>query len=103
MVRLSVMYPNGAGAVFDFSYFREKHMALVREHMGPHGLVRIDIERGLGGFREGEEAPYLCIASLYFETEGRCRAAMAAAGAVRADISKFTNVAPIRQVGEVLD
>ncbi len=49
MIRLSVMYPNGEGAVFDFSYFREHHMALVREHMGPHGLVRIDIEKGLGG------------------------------------------------------
>ena len=78
-------------------------MALVREHMGPHGLVRIDIERGLGGFREDEDPPYVCIASLYFETEQQCRAAMAAANAVRADISKFTNVTPIRQVGEVQD
>ena len=102
MVVLRVMYPSGEGSEFNFSYFRDKHMTLVKEHMGPHGLLRIGIEKGLGGFREDEQPTYMCIASLYFESEQQCRAAMAAAGAVRADISKFTNVDPIRQISEVL-
>jgi uncharacterized protein (TIGR02118 family) len=102
MVVLRVMYPWGEGSEFDFTYFRDRHMALVKEHMGPHGLLEFGIEKGLGGFSEGENPPYMCIASLYFESERQCRAAMAAAGAVRADISEFTNVNPIRQISEVL-
>ena len=68
------------GAVFDFPYFRENYMALAREHMGSHGLVRIDVERGLGGFKKDEIPAYVCIASLYNEIERQCRAATAAAG-----------------------
>lgn len=101
MIRLSVMYANGEGAVFGFSCFRKHQMAPVRERMEPHGLIRIDIEREPGGYKEDEDPPNVCIASPYFETEQQCRAAMAAAGAVRAGISKFTNATPIRQAGEV--
>ena len=30
MIRVSVMYPNSAGATFDMAYYTRKHMPMVR-------------------------------------------------------------------------
>ena len=34
MIKVSVMYPNTAGARFDHAYYRDKHMPLVKRLMG---------------------------------------------------------------------
>jgi uncharacterized protein (TIGR02118 family) len=34
MIKVSVMYPNTAGAKFDHEYYRDKHMPLVKTRMG---------------------------------------------------------------------
>jgi uncharacterized protein (TIGR02118 family) len=98
------MYPNQEGGTFNHDYYRDTHMALVREHLGPHGLVKIGIEKGLGGGGEGEQPPYMCIGSLYFDSEEQYRTAMGAVGTVlRDDIPNFTNVTPVRQINEVVE
>ena len=67
MFKVSVMYPNQAGARFDLAYYRTTHMELVRRHMQAFGLVRTEVLKGLSG-GGGQPAPYVCIGNLYFET-----------------------------------
>ena len=103
MVRVCVMYPNEDGGAFDYDYYRDTHMALVRQHLEPHGLKKTGIEKGVGGGAEGK-APYVCIGSLYFDSSEQYTKAMASVGTVlRDDIPNFTNLTPIRQISEVLD
>lgn len=103
MYKVSVMYPNHQGCRFDLEYYRTKHMALVEKYMKPFGLLRTEVLRGISGGSDGEPAPYVCIGNLYFDTaDGYQRGGAASGGALRADIPNFTDVAPIRQISEVL-
>ena len=45
MIRVSVLYPNEAGKKFDFDYYQNKHMKLVRERWGSMGLQKIEVDR----------------------------------------------------------
>jgi len=102
MFKVSVMYPNQAGARFDIDYYRTTHMELVIRHLKPFGLVRTEVLKGLSG-GGGQPAPYVCIGSLYFETvDGYEKGVAASGGAVRADISNFTDITPVRQISEVV-
>ncbi|MBM4312599.1 MAG: EthD family reductase [Deltaproteobacteria bacterium] len=102
MYKVSVMYPNQKDCRFDLEYYRTKHMALVERHMKPFGLLRTEVLRGISG-GDGQPAPYVCIGNLYFDSaDGYQRGGVASGGALRADISNFTDVAPIRQISEVL-
>ena len=59
MIRVSVLYPRSEGSKFDFKYYGEKHMALVKARLTEHGLLRIEVDKGIGG-AEGSPAP-LCL------------------------------------------
>jgi len=103
MFKASVMYPNEEGARFDYEYYRTTHMKLVKEHFGPFGLLKTEVIKGLSG---GGDAPppFLCVGNLYFETADGYERSIANAGAIlRGDIPNFTNVKPVRLIGEVLD
>ncbi len=102
MFKVSVMYPNQEGARFDIDYYRTTHMELVIRHLKPFGLVRTEVLKGLSG-GGGQPAPYICIGSLYFETaDGYEKGVAASGGTVRADISNFTDITPVRQISEVV-
>lgn len=102
MFKVSVMYPNQAGARFDLAYYSTTHMDLVRRHMQSFGLVRTEVLKGLSG-GGGQPAPYVCIGNLYFDTaDGYEKGVAASGGALRADIANFTNVTPVRQISEVV-
>jgi len=103
MFKVSVMYPNKEGAKFDLDYYRKTHMRLVREAMAPFGLVRTEVEKGIGD-GAGKPAPYVCVGHLYFEKPDGYEKAIQAAGAkLRADIPNYTNIQPVRQVGELVE
>ena len=103
MFKISVMYPNGKDARFDFDYYRTTHMELVKKHLASFGLVRTGVDKGLSGGGDAA-APYICIGHLYFgNMDGYDRGIAKAGAALRGDIPNFTNVTPIRLVSEVLD
>jgi uncharacterized protein (TIGR02118 family) len=103
MFKVSVMYPNQAGGKFDFDYYRKTHMKLVKEAMAPFGLVRTEVEKGMSG-SAGQPAPYVCIGHLYFDkVEGYDKAIQATGAKLRADIPNYTNIQPVRQVGELIE
>jgi uncharacterized protein (TIGR02118 family) len=102
MYKVSVMYPNQKDCHFDMEYYRTKHMALVEKHMKPFGLLRTEVLRGISG-GGGQPAPYVCIGDLYFDSaDGYEKGSKASGGVLRTDIPNFTDVAPIRQISEIL-
>ena len=103
MFKVSVMYPNHAGAEFNFDYYKTTHMELVRQHLKPFGLLKTGVDRGISSGGD-QPAPYICIGHLFFETADGYDKGIAAAGSIlRGDIANFTNVTPIRQISEILD
>ncbi|WP_028007022.1 EthD family reductase [Solimonas flava] len=102
MIRVSALYANRAGARFDHAYYALRHIALVREQLTPHGLLRVEADRGLAG-GGGGEAPFVAAAHLYFASVERFEAAFAAAGAaVLADVPNYTDLQPQLQISTIV-
>jgi uncharacterized protein (TIGR02118 family) len=103
MIRVAVMYPSGEGKTFDHDYYVQKHMALVRARWGGFGLVKIEVDRGLGGGAPNAPAPYLAVGHVFFDTLTSFQQASRAHGKeLFADVPNFTNVAPQVQISEVI-
>jgi uncharacterized protein (TIGR02118 family) len=103
MIRVTVSYPNQPGSRFDLDYYLAKHMAMVDEKLGPHGLKSWSVEKGLSGGAPGSPARNQIRVHLTFETLEGMQAGMAAEGrGVMADIPNFTDVRPDVQIYQVL-
>ncbi len=103
MIRVTVSYPNQSGSRFDLDYYLAKHMAMVDEKLGPHGLKSWTVEKGIGGGAPGSAARYQIQANLNFETlEAMQKGMAAAAPSLMADIPNFTDVRADVQIYQVL-
>lgn len=102
MIRASALYPNQPDATFDFAYFTEKHLALVKELLTPFGLVRVELDRGVPG--AGDQPPPLIAAGhLVFNSLEDFQKAMAAHGReIMGDIPNYTNLRAQVQISEVI-
>ena len=102
MVKVSVMYPNQAGANFDHGYYRDRHMPMVAEKLGP-ALVRYTVDKGLAGGAPGSPPAFVASCALYLESLEPFQAAMATHGAaIMGDIPNYTNLAPQIEITEVV-
>lgn len=101
MPTVTVIYPRHEGARFDFDYYENVHLPLVRKGWGEHGLTGAKALRGTAA-AQGGEAPFVAIALISFESAAAHQSAMAApiAGEIRADVANFTDIRPIVQVNE---
>ncbi len=101
MIKYSVFYPNLEGKRFDVDYFCNKHIPMVRARLGDacKGVV---VEAGLSGVESGSKPTYVAIANLYFDSVEVYRAAFVPhAPEFRADIPKYTDIEPTRQISEI--
>ena len=103
MVRLSVLYPATPGSTFDWNYFLAEHLVIARRLLGARGLVRIEVDRGIGAFPPGTPSHYHAIAHLYFESMLHLDTALAAtAPDLIADQRKYYSGESVVQVSEVV-
>ncbi|MGE8242378.1 EthD protein [compost metagenome] len=103
MIKLTVFYPNGAGKTFDWNYYLDKHMALVKQVFGKK-LKGVAIDKGLSGKGSQGEPAYLAICHLYFDSVADYEGPMKENGAKFAeDFPKYTNVKPEVQINEVVE
>jgi uncharacterized protein (TIGR02118 family) len=73
----------------------------VRERFAPYGLIRIEVDRPLES-HEGTRSPFFAIGYLYFPSLKHFQDAYKSVGKeVIADITKYTDVSPMIQVGEI--
>ena len=95
MIRVSVMYPRPGK--FSFDYYANEHMKLVHKLLGPFGLVKSEVNKGV------ESAPYIAVGHLVFNTiEDMQRGLQAHDPDLKADLVNFTDIQPQFQVSEIL-
>jgi len=101
MIRVSVMYPKQDGGKFDYDYYINKHMAIVKERWG-------DVLRGTGVYKGisgagGAPETYVTVANLLFDDVAAFEGALAAhADEIMGDIVNFTNIDPVIQIEDQL-
>ena len=104
MIRVSVLYPNEAGKKFDLDYYANTHMELVRQKYGSFGMIRLEIDKGIGTAEPGQSAPFIATGHLYFNSVEDFRKALATHGPeMMGDIPNYTNIEPQIQISEIVE
>ena len=102
MIRVTVLYPASATR-FDYDYYLNKHTPMLLDLWQPHGLMKVELDKGLGGMAPGSAPGYITIATLTFQSPESLQAAMAASGGqVMGDLANFTDVQPQVQINKIL-
>lgn len=102
MIRVSVFYPHQPGARFDFDYYRGKHAPLVLTRLGPFGVERAELDRGLAD-GAGVAPEFIAVAHFFARDLDQFNAGLRAHRAeLVADVPNFTSVSPAMQVSEIL-
>lgn len=102
MIKVSVMYPHQPDARFDHAYYRDKHMPLVQARMGS-ACRFYTVDKGLGGGAPGEPPTYIAMCHIYCDSPEAFDAAFTPhAKEILGDIPKYTDLAPVIQVSEVV-
>ncbi|MFT6866332.1 MAG: hypothetical protein ACJA08_001163 [Cyclobacteriaceae bacterium] len=102
MIKVSVMYPNGADKNLDVDYYCDKHLPMVSGLLGD-SLKGATVEKGLGSAAPGSPAAFAVMGNMYFDTmEDFSNAFGPNAETIMADLPNFTNIEPVIQISEVL-
>ena len=102
MIKVSVMYPYQENARFDFAYYRDKHMPLLKELMGA-ACLKYSVEKGLAGGLPDTPPTYLGLCHFYCESLEVFQASFGPhADVLNGDIPNYTDLVPVIQISEVL-
>jgi uncharacterized protein (TIGR02118 family) len=103
MFKVSVTYLNGDGKTFEWNYYLNKHVPLVKNLLGD-SLKVVTIDKGLTGGAPESPAPYLAVFNMYFETVSAFQNSFGPnAEKIRNDIPNYTNIQPVVQISEVIE
>ena len=93
MTTMYVSYAGNAATRFDREYYVQRHLPLVMEAWGPHGLAS-----ATALFPSGDGAGTIAVCICEFRDEAALAAAMASPRTpdVMADVKRFTDVEPAR-------
>ena len=104
MIRLSVMYPATRGSSFNWDYYLGEHLALAHRLLGPRGLIRTEVDRGIGTVVPGAPAPYHAVGHLFFHSVTEMESALATTAAdLIKDQANYSEGASVLQVSEVVE
>ena len=100
MMLLSVLYPSGADARFDQTYYLQKHIPLLKSRWQGMGLNAVQVLRGASA-AGGGTAPYQVVTLLSFASHQDFQNCVAKHGKeIFADVANFTNVQPVVQLND---
>lgn len=95
---VTILYPNGPDAHFDFDYYLSKHIPWSEDL----NQSKFEITKGVGDF-EGNPPKYICIARLPIRSLEEFIAVMTGPGAALIeDMRNYTNIDPVIQIDEVV-
>ena len=98
MIRASVLYPNELGKKFDFDYYINRHMVMVRKRLEPHGLIRCEVDKAAD-----PTSPFIAAGHLYFNSlEDFRNCFFAHAGEFASDMLNYTDIPPQIQISEIV-
>ena len=99
---LTVLYPWQSDARFDFQYYRDKHLGMMRELYG--GAVgKMQVRKGV---RKGDGSPPAFVATATIEIlsmEGFDAAGKQHFPKLLADLPNFSNLTPLGQIEEIVE
>ena len=102
MIKFNVMYPLEPGMRFDHDYYRDKHMPLLAQRLGPACLY-YTVDRGLGGGAPGAPSPFVAACSVFAESVESFQAAMGPhVQEIMADIRNYTDADPVIWISDVV-
>ena len=97
------MYPATPGSRFDWDYDLGRHRELSRTLLSSRGLMRIEMDNGIGGFPPGAPPRYHAVGHLFFPTLVELEKALARTAAeIVADESNHTDCLSGVQINEVV-
>ncbi|MCR4338000.1 MAG: EthD family reductase [Candidatus Omnitrophica bacterium] len=103
MIRIAAAYPRNPEKKFDMDYYIHTHLPMVYHKFRPFGLQKIEVDQGIEK-PGGGSSPFFAIGYLYFDKLKNFQEAYATVGAeVVGNIPAYTNVAPIIQIGEMIE
>jgi len=103
MIRVTVLYPNKPEGKFDHNYYANQHMKMVNERLGPMGLVKSEIDKGVGGVLGGSPPPYVALGYLVFNSIEDFQKAFAAhGGEILSDLPNYTDIESQIQISEIV-
>jgi len=102
MIKVSVMYPNDAGARFDHEYYRDKHMPMVKSKLG-ESCKYYTVDKGIAGGAPGAPATYVGMCHIFSDSVEAFQAGFGPhADEILADIKNYTDLTPVIQISEVV-
>lgn len=104
MVRISILYPQRAGAQFDLRYYVKTHMPLSIERLSSHpGFQGVSVEGGVSSAAADSDPPYVAVCQFLFDSvDAFLEAYRPHADFLQADMPNYTDIDPVIQVSEVL-
>jgi uncharacterized protein (TIGR02118 family) len=101
MIKVNVMYPYTEGARFDHTYYRDRHMPMVKARLGS-ACATTPSKKAWPAERQVHRPPsWRCARSSVIRS--KASAAMQEHGAeILGDIANYTDIAPVVQVSEVV-
>ncbi len=103
MIRVAVMYANKPEGKFDHVYYANQHIKMVNEKLKPMGLVKSEIDKGIGGAVAGSPPPYVAVGYLVFNSIEDFQKGFATHGEeIMGDIPNYTNIEPQIQISEIV-
>lgn len=104
MIKTSLLYPHHEGARFDFDYYQNNHLPMVRKRLGS-ALKQISVDKGVGGGAPNTPAPYVVLAQMRFSSVEEFQQAMAPHFEfIMNDVPNFTDIVPVPMISvSILD
>ena len=103
MIKVSCAIPNEEGKNFNFDYWTGPHMEMVHRLLDPMGLSRSELEKGVSDADPNAPAPFVALATLYFNTTDEVHEGFKTHGReILGDIKSYTDISPQFQISEVL-
>ena len=103
MIKVTVLYPNEQGKTFDFDYMVNTHTPMVQRLLGPIGMVKGELEKGVSDADPNAPPPYIAVYNLYFNTTDEVHEGFKAHGReIMGDIKNYTEIQPQFQISELL-
>lgn len=103
MIKVTVLYPKGAGKRFDYGYYKNVHIALAIRLLGP-AVRSVTVERGLEPGAPWPGPAFFVITGFTCETiEAYTQALVPHMKRLQDDVANFTDVEAIIQVSDIVE
>lgn len=98
---ITVLYPNGPDAKFDFAYYQSHHIPLIMRLYGK-GVAKIELRRAVST-NDGSPVPYVAVINIWIGSQKAFDDATAKhAKELIDDVPNFTNMRPVILNGEIV-